>query len=116
MKRDMTCIICPMGCHLTVTREEDGSFVVVGNTCTRGKSYAIAECTHPVRTLTTTAPTEDGRVIPVKTSRPIPRELLFDAMRVINSTVVPLPAHIGDKILCSLLETDADVVVTANME
>ncbi len=116
MKREMTCIICPIGCQLTVTQEADGSFCVTGNTCPRGKSYAITECTHPLRTLTTTAPTDRGGVIPVKTARAIPRELLFDAMHRINQTIVPLPAHIGDVVIRDLLGTGVDVVVTANME
>ena len=116
MKRSLTCIVCPIGCQLTVTLEDGVVTEVVGNTCPRGKQYAIDECTHPVRTITTTARTADGGVIPVKTSQPIPKELMFECMNVINAAVVNLPAQIGDVVIANLLGTGADVVVTANMK
>ncbi|MBO5931672.1 MAG: DUF1667 domain-containing protein [Clostridia bacterium] len=116
MKRSLTCIVCPIGCQLTVTLEDGVVTEVVGNTCPRGKQYAIDECTHPVRTITTTARTADGGVIPVKTSQPIPKELMFECMNVINGAVVTLPAQIGDVVIANLLGTGADVVVTANMK
>ncbi len=117
MKREMTCIICPMGCQMTVAQEDGSDIIVVeGNTCPRGRSYAIAECTHPTRTLTTTAPTSDGRVIPVKTAKAIPKELLFSAMAQINHATVTLPARIGDIVIHDLLGTGVDVIVTANMD
>ena len=115
MKRELTCIVCPIGCQLSVTLENGIVTEVVGNTCPRGKQYAIDECTHPVRTITTTAPTNDGGVIPVKTSQPIPKELMFECMKEINGAVVTLPAKIGDIVIENLLGTGANVIVTANM-
>ena len=89
---------------------------VTGHTCPRGKQYAIDECTHPMRTITTTARTDNGEVIPVKTSTTIPKELMFDCMIEINRAIVKLPAHIGDVVIEKVLGTDADVIVTANMD
>ena len=57
MKRELTCIVCPIGCQLSVTLENGVVTEVIGNTCPRGKQYAIDECTNPVRTITTTART-----------------------------------------------------------
>ncbi len=116
MKRELTCIVCPIGCQLSVTLENGVVTEVVGNTCPRGKQYAIDECTNPVRTITTTARTADGGVIPVKTAQPIPKELMFDCMQEINKATVTLPAHIGDVVIKNLLNTGIDVVVTANMK
>ena len=116
MKRELTCIVCPIGCQLTVTLENGNVTEVTGNTCPRGKQYAIDECTNPVRTITSTARTCRGGVIPVKTSQPIPKELMFECMNVINAAVVTLPAQIGDVVIANLLGTGADVVVTANMK
>jgi len=116
MKRELTCIVCPIGCQLSVTLESGVVTEVTGNTCPRGKQYAIDECTHPVRTVTTTARTSDGGVIPVKTDRPIPKELMFECMQAIDSAIVSLPAHIGDIVIENLLETGANIIVTANME
>ena len=115
MKRELTCIVCPIGCQLSVTIENGAVTEVTGNTCPRGKQYAIDECTNPVRTITTTARTTDGGVIPVKTDRPIPKELMFECMNEINRAVVTLPAKIGDIVIEDLLGTGANVVITANM-
>jgi CxxC motif-containing protein len=116
MKRELTCIVCPIGCQLSVTLENGVVTEVTGNTCPRGKQYATDECTNPVRTITTTARTADGGVIPVKTAQPIPKELMFDCMQEINKATVTLPAHIGDVVIKNLLNTGVDVVVTANMK
>ncbi len=116
MKRELTCIVCPIGCQLRVTLEDGIVTEVTGNTCPRGKQYAIDECTNPVRTITTTARTTDGGVIPVKTDKPIPKDLMFSCMQEINKATVTLPAHIGDVVIENLLGTNANVVVTANME
>ncbi len=116
MKRELTCIVCPIGCQLCATLVDGAVTEVTGNTCPRGKQYAIDECTNPVRTITTTARTADGGVIPVKTDRPIPKNLMFACMEEVNRVTVTLPAHIGDIVIENLLETGANVIVTANME
>lgn len=115
--KTLTCIVCPRGCTLTVTLDahaENPVISVEGQSCKRGKDYATAECTHPTRVLTTTAPTVDGGVVPCKTDCPIPRELLFEAMKVIGTLSVPAVVHIGDVLLENLLDTGARVVATAN--
>lgn len=117
MTRNLTCIVCPRGCQLVAELDEAGAVLsVTGNTCPRGKQYAIDECTHPMRTVTSTARTSDGGVVPVKTDRTIPKELMFDCMKEINRAKVILPAHIGDTVIENLLGTGANVVVTANKE
>ena len=60
MKKELTCIACPLGCNLVVTMEEKNVLNVTGNTCPRGKEYAITECTSPKRTVTTTVLCENG--------------------------------------------------------
>ncbi|MBE6589358.1 MAG: DUF1667 domain-containing protein [Ruminococcaceae bacterium] len=116
MKRELTCIVCPMGCRLEAELEDGQVISVKGFTCPRGKRYAIDECTHPVRTLTSTARTADGGVIPVKTDRAIPKELIFECMKEINRICIPLPAHIGDVVAKNVLGTGADLIVTANRD
>jgi CxxC motif-containing protein len=105
-----------MGCQLQVELDGDQVVSVSGNTCPRGKQYAIDECTHPMRTITSTARTENGEVIPVKTNRTIPKELMFECMKELNKAVVKLPARVGDVVIANVLGTGADVVVTANMD
>ena len=116
MKRELTCIVCPRGCQMVVELEGKNVLSVVGNFCPRGKTYAETECTHPTRTVTTTAKCSDGSLVSVKTDRPIPKELMFECMKEIDRSVVTLPAQIGDVVIENLLGTGANVIVTANMK
>lgn len=64
--------------------------------------------------LTSTVKVEGGRlpVVPVKSSVPVPKEMLFDCMKEINKVTVKAPVHIGDVILSNILDTGADIVAT----
>lgn len=113
MNRELTCIVCPMGCRLTV--ELDGKTVlsVSGNTCKRGEVYAKSECTNPVRVITTTVRTKNGKILPVKTDKPVPKELMADCMKVINGLCPDCNEEISmGKIICeNILDTGANIVV-----
>jgi len=114
-KRDLVCVSCPIGCAITVELDDEGQVLsVTGNTCKRGDSYARQECTHPERMLTSTVKVTNGRlpVVPVKSSVPIPKELLFDCMNEINKVTVTAPVKIGDVVLKNILNTGADIVAT----
>ena len=87
-ERELTCIVCPIGCHIKVLSDGDQIVSITGNTCPRGKEYAVTECTHPVRTLTTTIKCTDGRLLPVKTKKPIPKEKIREYMDFINNLLV----------------------------
>lgn len=114
MKRELTCIVCPVGCTLVVDLDGKEIKDVKGNTCPRGKEYAINECTNPLRTITTTVRCENGTVIPVKTSCPIPKDRLFDAMNIINAAVARLPICTGDVIIKDVF--GSDVVSTLDVQ
>ena len=116
MTRELTCIVCPRGCTLTVELEGKTVSAVTGFACKRGQQYAIDECTHPMRTVTSTVRTENGGVLPVKTDRPIPKELMMEIMGEINRAVAKLPVRCGDVILENLLGTGASIVATANAD
>ena len=113
--RNLTCIVCPRGCGLTVKFDLDGGISeIVGNACKRGITYAENECTHPMRTVTSTVKCEGGAIVAVKTSDTVPKELVFEAMKVINSVVAPANAVIGDVLVEDLLGTGVALVATAN--
>ena len=117
MERELVCIVCPKGCNMRITLTDDGRVEsVVGNTCKRGVAYAEDECTHPRRTVTTTVRCEGGEVAPVKTSSTVPKELVFEVMRVINSLRVSSEVKIGEVVVKNILDTGADVVVTGRAE
>ncbi len=114
MTKNLTCIICPLGCSLTAEIEDGKVVVVNGNGCKRGKAYAESECIAPMRTLTTTVMTKSGRLLSCKTKDPIPKESLFSAMKIINSLKIDLPIKIGDVIIEELF--GSKLIATENLD
>ena len=114
--KNLICIVCPKGCHLQV--DEDNGYAVTGNSCPRGAEYGKTELLHPTRVLTSTVRVEGGlhRRLPVKTTAPIPKELLFQAMEALNGVTLTAPVTVGQVVLHDLLGTGVDVVATREMK
>ncbi len=110
--RELTCIVCPRGCQLSVKFEGKNILSVEGNICIRGKKYAEDEVICPRRTVTSTVKTSDGGVVAVKTSVPIQKDDMAICMEKINAAVVRLPITVGDVILKNIC--GADIVATQN--
>ena len=112
--KEFTCIICPRGCHLVV----DDNMNVTGNTCLRGKEYAISELTNPVRTITSSVrvSNREDLLVSVKTSGSIPKGKIFEVMDEINKLSVEAPTHIGDVIKENILGLGVDILVTKNID
>ena len=108
---ELTCIMCPMGCSLTVTKTKEG-YKVSGNTCARGELFGKEEVTSPKRIITSLIKTAKG-VTSVKTTMPVSKKLIFDVMKEIDKVQVK-SAKIGDVVIKNVLNTGADVVVTKN--
>ena len=114
MMRELTCIICPRGCTLNIELEGKNILSVTGNACPRGLKYAEDECCNPQRTVTSTVRCTDGRVVAVKTDRPISKENVVECMKIINSVKVELPITIGDVIIENVF--GSNVIATENAE
>ncbi len=116
---DMTCVVCPIGCHLKVTVDENGKFVsVTGNRCPRGEAYAKEEITDPKRVLPTSVKVIGGELplVSVRTERAIPKRLIFDAMNVIKSIQVNAPVRRGQVIVKNILDTDVNLIATRTVK
>ena len=116
--QNMICIVCPKGCHLTVSQDISGNWLVEGNACKRGEVYGIKEMTNPTRVLTSTVKIIGGPLkrLPVKTKEAIPKELLFEAMEEINKITVTAPVQVGDVLIKNLLNTGVDLVASRSMK
>lgn len=114
MVREMTCIVCPMGCQLEVTIENGEVTTVKGNTCPRGEQYAKTECTNPQRMVTTTVMCENGELLPVKTDRPVKKEDVFKVMESVNNCVAHLPIKIKDVIIENVC--GANIIAAKNLD
>jgi CxxC motif-containing protein len=118
MRKEITCIICPIGCRLMVEYEDNTILKIEGFECKKGKKYASEELLNPVRTLTTTIVVKDGEIplVSVKTDKPIPKDKLFEVMDVISEIEVFSPVSIGDVLVKNVLDFNADIVATKNVE
>ena len=113
MRKEIICTVCPIGCHILAegTKEENTSNE--GYTCNRGKEYGTREFLHPVRILTSTVKVDgEDRLVPVRSDRPIPKELLMDCMAVIRRTVVKAPVSTYDIIIPDVCGCGANIVAT----
>ena len=85
---------------------------VSGNTCNIGRRYAETEVAAPVRMVTTTAPSDGGVPVPVRTRTAVPKDRVFDVVRAVKAQRVALPVAMGDVILSDAAGTGVDVVAT----
>ena len=108
---NITCIVCPMGCPLKVTKL-DNEHKVEGNTCKRGEKYGVEELTNPKRVITTTVKLNGSylNLLPVKTEDSIPKDMMFEIMEELDKITVNAPINVGDIIVENILGTGVNVV------
>ena len=110
----MTCIVCPMGCQLTVEKTADG-YSVCGNACPRGETYGIEEMTNPTRMVTGLVKVAGVRhPLPVKTKTAVAKGKISEITNLLANTTVLPPKTIGDVIIENVCGTGVDIVATAN--
>lgn len=114
--KEFVCIVCPRGCRLKA-EEINGEITVIGNTCKRGKDFAVSELTEPKRTICSTVKTsfEGIPVVPVRVSEEIPKDRIFDVMKEINSATVTQRLDRGDAVIKNVLGLGADVIITSSI-
>ncbi len=100
MRKEMTCIVCPIGCILAAETRPDGAVSVTGNQCARGAEYARDELVDPRRVVTATCRTTSTRHprLPVRTREPCPREKIPAVLQRIYGLAVAVPVTQGDLI------------------
>lgn len=110
------CIVCPNGCHLEA-EIVNGEAVVSGNKCARGITFAKEELTAPKRSLTTTVATifKEMPVVSVRTNGEIPKQMVLDAMVVLNKIKLDSKYKVGEVIVKDILNTGIDVIITTDM-
>lgn len=113
--KELICIVCPQGCHLKV--DEENGFAVTGNSCPRGAEYGRMEMTHPTRVVTSTVKCTGGLYprCPVKTDRPVPKELIRDVMAALDGAVLTAPVEVGQVVVENVCGTGANVVATRDL-
>lgn len=105
---NLVCIKCPRGCNLSIDNEGH----VSGNLCPRGLDYAKEELTRPVRIVTALIKVK-GKIVPVKTDREVPKDMIDNVLREISQIRVD-DTYIGKIVLKNVLGTGANIIVTGD--
>ncbi len=122
MKRELTCINCPLGCALTGEYEETEEGIrvtkVSGNRCPRGEAYARTELTAPVRMFTSTLPVAGGIYarVSVKSKEPVPKGKMMACAAALRGVKVSAPIAAGDILIPDLAGTGIPLIATRTVE
>ena len=118
MKKIVTCTVCPNGCEIEVnyTNREDAA--LTGHRCKRGITYAIDECFEPKRTFTSSVKISgtDRRVLPVRTTAPIAKELTMQAAEAVHAMALTMPVKCGEVLAEDFLGTGVKLVAAMTLE
>ena len=112
---NLICIVCPKGWHLAV--DEDNNYEVTGFGCARGVDYGKKELTNPTRVITSTVKIAGGihKRLPVKTDKDIPKGMIQDAMKLLDSVELTAPVKVGDVVVPDICGTGAAWVASRDM-
>jgi len=111
--KQLVCINCPNGCELNV---DEKTLEVSGNKCIRGIEFAKSELISPMRTICSTVKTifKDCLVLPVRVSKEIPKDKIFEVMKEINKVVVDSRIKNQDVVIKNVCGLNVDVIATSN--
>ncbi len=114
MQKTLTCIICPVGCEITVTGTGNTIEKIEGNECKRGIQYATDEYIDPRRILTTTVKIDGDNlpVVSVRSDKPLPKNLIFKCMEVLKKASIKAPVKIGQVVIENILDTGVNIITT----
>ncbi len=118
MTRKVICLRCPRGCEVSTTLDEHGQIAEIhGNVCRLGEEYTRDEIKDPRRILCSTVRVKGGEypLVPVWTSRAIPKDLLLDLARELRDIELTAPVHRDTVVIPDWRGTGADIICSADV-
>jgi NADPH-dependent 2,4-dienoyl-CoA reductase/sulfur reductase-like enzyme/CxxC motif-containing protein len=112
---ELVCIVCPKGCRLEVSPAKN--FAVSGHTWERGENYGKQEIGNPTRVITSTVCISGAELprLPVKTDTPIPKGIIFDAMKLLDGLELKGFVSGGTVVVKNICGTNANFVATRSL-
>ncbi len=112
--KEIICLGCPNGCHMTCEQHADGSVTVTGHQCERGEDYASEELLDPKRVVTAVVALDDGPIpfAPVKTDKPIPVTKIHSLLKTLYRARATPPIRCGDMLIRDFSGTGVNVTFT----
>ncbi len=117
-EQSVVCIMCPLGCKVTVETEKGEILELKGNACKDGEEYAEQEVSSPTRTVMSVVRCNKGDfpTVSVKTSEPVEKDRIDEVMDAMNNIEVDAPIEVGDKIVEDVFGSGVDIVATRDVE
>jgi len=117
--QEVVCILCPTGCKIGVTIEDRKVVEIENAGCRRGEDYSIQEIESPKRdffTTVTVSGVKSARLVSVRSTKPVPREMLMPCALELAKMIVPAPVNMGDVIVKNILGLGVDIIATRDAE
>ncbi|MFP4363052.1 MAG: DUF1667 domain-containing protein [Spirochaetia bacterium] len=117
MKKEMICISCPIGCHLTAEWTNEDDISISGNRCKRGIIYGTEEIRAPKRVVTATIAVNSEILprVPVKTDSALLKELIDPLMNTLYTMKLEVPVKMGDVLIEDIEGSGVNLVATRSV-
>jgi len=114
---ELICIVCPIGCHMTIDRSGGDAIEVEGNRCRRGRAYAEEEFSNPRRVVTATASIRGGLSprLPVRSSSPVPVDRVAAFLAEVYRLRLDGPVRRGEVVAQNLAGTGIDLLASMSV-
>ncbi|MCI1946351.1 DUF1667 domain-containing protein [Clostridium luticellarii] len=117
MIREIICNECSKKCILSMDKYEN-ILEVKGNLCDRGIECAKLAISNKSDIFTTIVRIKGSNcnVVPVKSSKPLDKNLWIECSKVLSRIHVGAPVKMGNIICKNILNTGVDIVCTKNID
>jgi len=116
-EKKIICVRCPRGCEVQTSIDGAEIFEIKGNVCRLGEDYVKDEIKNPKRIVTTTVKIKNSAsvLLPVWTEKPVPKDKIFEIMKILNTIEVQPPVKSDDIIVENILNTGVNVIASSNV-
>ena len=117
-EKEITCIVCPIGCKILVRTDGTRFELLDGNKCKKGVDYARNEALDPRRMLTSSILVKNGEwpLVSVKSSRAVPKDKVFSVLKEIRRTDVNAPIKTGQILIENAANTGINIISTKSVK
>jgi len=118
IEKEITCIVCPIGCKILVRVVENQFELLGGNKCKSGIDYAKSEALDPRRMLTSSVLVNNGEwpLVSVKSSKPVQKHKIYSVLKEIKKIKVNAPVRSGQMIIKNIAGTKIDILATKSIK
>jgi len=118
--KELTCVVCPNGCPLTIEIEKEPVLKILkitGSTCKKGDPWAYQEIENPMRTIASSILVDGGdfKLVSVRTDSPIPLKAVPAVMDVIRKTKLNAPVKINTVLISKPAGQECNIIATRSV-